>query len=56
MPKNLPRITRFQPQGGIRMTNVEIIQNVINYIKDYAEKKDIRQRGIRDVYKRQISI
>lgn len=31
------------------MTNAEIIQNVINYIKDYAEKKDIRQRGIREL-------
>ena len=41
--------TRFHPQGGIHMTNAEIIQNVINYIKDYAEKKDIRQRGIREL-------
>lgn len=31
------------------MTNAEIIQNVINYIKEYAEKKDIRQRGIREL-------
>lgn len=31
------------------MTNAEIIQSVIDYIKEYAKKKDIRQRGIRDL-------